>query len=101
MTGPAHIRVPLSAGYASQSRSERLIAAGRVVLATSCLLAVWLDPSQPVRHVTIVHAALGAYFAYSLLVAAVAWLSPVIPTELPLFTQAIDMVAFPVLMYFT
>lgn len=101
MTGPAQTRVPFSAGYASQSRSERLIAAGRAVLASSCLLAVWLDPSQPARSLTVVHAALGGYFAYSLLVAAVAWLSPVIPTELPLFTQAIDMVAFPVLMYFT
>src|SRR5262245_1336563 len=101
MTGPAQTRVPVSASHASQSRSERLIAAGRVVLAASCLLAVWLDPSQPARYVDVVHAALGAYLAYALLVAAIAWWSPALPTELPFVTQAIDMVAFPLLMYFT
>jgi hypothetical protein len=35
--------------YVAQGRTEGLIATGRVVLATSSLLAIWLDPSQPAK----------------------------------------------------
>jgi hypothetical protein len=33
--------------FSPQSRTERLIGAGRVVLAVSSLFAIWLDPLQP------------------------------------------------------
>src|SRR5947208_6519591 len=36
--------------YAPRVRVERLIATGRVVLATFSLLAVWVDPSTAAQH---------------------------------------------------
>jgi len=40
--------------YSPHSRAERLIAAGRVVLAASSLFAVWLDPSEPSKYAGVV-----------------------------------------------
>ena len=87
--------------YSLESRSERLIAAGRVVLAASSLIAIWLDPSQPLRHVSAVYATLAGYLAYAIAAALVVWRSPVVPARLPIVTHALDLAIFPLLMYLT
>ncbi len=50
--------------YSPQSRAERLIAGGRVVLAVSSLFAVWLDPSEPAKYAGIAYSLLVSYVVY-------------------------------------
>lgn len=83
------------------TRSERLIAGGRIVLAMVALVAVWIDPDQPRHHVTLTYAALAGYLAYATAVAVLVARPPVAPPWLPLATQAIDIAISPVLMYLT
>jgi signal transduction histidine kinase len=58
---------------ASQSRSERLIAAGRVVLASSSLFAVWLDPTEPAKYADVAYTLLVTYLVYAAAIALLVW----------------------------
>jgi signal transduction histidine kinase len=87
--------------HASQSRSERLIATGRAVLAAFSLLAIWLDPSQPALYAEFVHAVVVAYVGYAFVVTAVAWRSPAQSARLLLVTHILDLAVFAILMHFT
>ena len=49
--------------YVLHGRTERLVAAGRVVLASSSLLAIWLDPSQPEKYEAVTYGLMAAYVA--------------------------------------
>ena len=40
----------MDALQARHTRSERLVALGRLVLAASSLLAIWLDPAEPAKY---------------------------------------------------
>lgn len=87
--------------YSPQRRSERLIAAVRVVLAAATLFAVWFDPSEPTNHASIAYSLLGAYLAYSI---AQVWVvarrgSP--PGRERVLSQAFDFVFFSAFIYFT
>jgi signal transduction histidine kinase len=84
-----------------QTRSVRLVAWGRVVLAAVALVAVWIDPELPRQHVALTHAALVAYLAYAVVLAVVVGRSPAPPPWLPLATHAIDLLGAPVLMILT
>lgn len=61
------------AQYIPQGRVERLIATGRVVLAASSLLAIWLDPSQPEKYAAATYALMAVYVAYAMGLAGLAW----------------------------
>ncbi len=87
--------------YSPQGRAERLLAAGRVVLATFSLLAIWLDPSEPARYAQIAHILLAGYVAYALLLALLAWHSDILLVHLRILTHAVDLTIFSFLMYFT
>jgi len=88
--------------YSPQSRAERLIAAGRVVLAASSLVAIWLAPSEPVRRPEVGYALLGAYLAYALLVAAWVSRSGTPPGQRGrVATLAVDLVFFSLFIAFT
>lgn len=87
--------------YSPQSRAERLIAAGRVVLAASSLFAVWLDPSEPAKYAQIAYSLLVAYVVYSLVIAAVVFRSDAPPNRQRLITHAFDLVFFSLFIYFT
>src|SRR6058998_3984602 len=75
------------------SYAERLIAAARLVLVASSLLAIWLDPHEPAEYAALTYRLLSGYFLYALLVAALVWSWPTTP--------AFDLVAFSTFMYFT
>jgi signal transduction histidine kinase len=49
-----------------QTRAERLIALGRVLIAAFAIAAVWLDPEQPARAEAMTYGLLGAYLAAAL-----------------------------------
>lgn len=87
--------------YIPHARAERLIAAGRFVLAFSSLVAIYLEPSTPVRYQRPTYALLLIYTIYALATAIIAWRSAVPPARWRLFSHALDLVLFSVFVYFT
>src|SRR5512147_895650 len=87
--------------YYRRARTERLIAAGRLVLAAFSLLAIYLDPSEPSRYENIAYSVLAAYLVYAALVALLLWISLTPPTRLPIETHTVDLATFFILIYFT
>jgi signal transduction histidine kinase len=87
--------------YSPQSRAERLIAAGRVVLAVSSLFAVWLDPAEPAKYADVAYALLAAYVVYAAAIAFLVWRSDAPSHRLALVTHAFDLIFFSLFIYFT
>ena len=63
-----------------ESVDDRMVCRMRLILALSALLIIYIDPSQPDRHVTITYGALLLYSAYS---AVIYYLSAYHPRWLP------------------
>jgi signal transduction histidine kinase len=55
------------------NRTERAIVVARVVLATSSLLAVWLDADEPVRYVVPTYTLHSIYAVYAIALALISW----------------------------
>lgn len=87
--------------YSPQSRAERLIAAGRVVLAASSLFAVWLDPAEPAKYADVAYSLLAAYVVYSLAIAFLVWRSDAPSHRQAVVTHAFDLIFFSLFIYFT
>lgn len=87
--------------YSPQSRAERLIAAGRVVLSVASLFAVWFDPTEPTKSASIAYSLLVFYVFYSLAVALVVWRADAPSPGQQLFTHAFDFAFFSLFIYFT
>jgi signal transduction histidine kinase len=87
--------------YSPQGRAERLVAAGRTVLATSSLFAVWLDPTEPGKHASIAYTLLVAYVAYSAALAIVIWKARDPGGRVRGVTHAVDLCFFSLFVYFT
>ena len=88
--------------YAPRVRVERLIATGRVVLATCSLLAVWLDSSTtPAQYRVATNVLLAAYVAYAVGLAMVAWLGRAPSVRLGLVTHVVDLALFSLFVYLT
>jgi signal transduction histidine kinase len=87
--------------YSPQSRAERLIAGGRVVLAASSLFAVWFDPSEPAKYARIAYSLLVFYVIYSVAIAALVWRSDAPSNGQRLATHCFDLIFFSLFIYFT
>jgi signal transduction histidine kinase len=87
--------------YPSPVRAERLIAAGRLVLAAFSLLAIWFDPTEPSKYAEVTYVLLCVYLAYSLVVAVRVWRSPGPLARLPVVTHTVDLAVFSLFMYLT
>jgi signal transduction histidine kinase len=87
--------------FSHRSRTERLIAGGRVVLAASSLFAVWRDPSEPAKYASIAYALLIAYLVYAITVALVAWRDRAPARFQGWLTHVFDLIFFSAFMYFT
>jgi signal transduction histidine kinase len=87
--------------YTPQARAERLIAAGRFVLAFASLTAVYLEPSTPAQYQRATYTLLVIYTLYALATAALAWRSPVPSARWRLVSHALDLVLFSVFIYLT
>jgi signal transduction histidine kinase len=87
--------------YSPQSRSERFIAVGRVVLAASSLFAVWLDPSEPAKYAPVAYSLLVAYVVYSSVIALLVWRSDDPGGRERLVTHGVDLAFFSLFIYFT
>jgi signal transduction histidine kinase len=87
--------------YSPQSRAERLIAAGRVVLASSSLFAVWLDPTEPAKYANVAYSLLAAYVVYAVSIAVLVWRADAPSHRQGLVTHAFDFAFFTLFIYFT
>ncbi|MFL6290427.1 MAG: sensor histidine kinase [Thermoanaerobaculia bacterium] len=90
-----------SAPFLRQTRAERLIATGRVVLSVFSLLAVWLDPTEPSRFASIAYSLLAAYMVYSLVVLVLAFRSYALLLELRLPSHVVDLAVAILVSFFT
>lgn len=84
-----------------QLRAERVVAAGRVVLSVLSLLALWLDPLEPMRHAHVAYSLLAGYALYSLLLAAAVWTAETARPRLSLAVHALDLAVFAVVLLFS
>src|SRR5689334_12818456 len=89
-----------SPNYSAQIRAERLISAGRLVLAACALTAVAATPVALHPRSGVAYGLLGLYAAYSLLVAVAVWRAPRPLTRTRLVTHLIDLVVFAVMYIF-
>jgi len=82
------------------SLTERTIASVRVLLGASSLMAVWLDPAEPERYVTLTYGLHVVYVTYALSLAAWSWNHG---TSRPyaIATHLIDIATFSVFQYLT
>src|SRR5687768_15081590 len=80
--------------YSPQGRTERLIATGRVVLAVSSFVAIWLGPLQAATNAEGTYALMAGYVVYSLVLAFVAWSSGLGLLRFRLVTHVVDVGAF-------
>ncbi len=94
-------RNPMDTLHSPQSRAERLIAAGRVVLAASSLFAVWLDPTEPVKYAGVAYSLLVAYVIYSSFIAILVWRLDAPAGRLRTVTHAVDLAFFSLFISFT
>jgi signal transduction histidine kinase len=78
---------------------ERVVSAGRLVLAAFLCLALLLDPSEPARHAEVVRAMATGYMAYALALVAWAWLGTTTLGGLAIATHVTDLVLFALLMH--
>lgn len=87
--------------YMPHARAERLIAAGRFVLAASSLTAIYLEPSTPAQYQRATYGLLAVYTVYAFVTTVIAWRSPVPPARWRLLSHALDLVLFSVFVYLT
>src|SRR5262245_29399826 len=95
VTPAMHESIP----YAPQSPAERLTANSRLVLAVFSLLAVWLDPSEPLQYAAIARTMLVAYVVYAGLIALLVWHADTPIRGLSYATHACDLLFFAALLY--
>ena len=86
--------MPMNLLYSPENRAERLIAVGRVGLAASSLLAVWLDPTEPAKFASVAYALLTSYVAYSGLLALWVSRAPLLSNRQKLWTHGFDLAFF-------
>ena len=86
-------------GKALQHRSGRIIALSRVVLALLFVLALWLDPAQPVRDSLLGYALLVGYLTIALAQLGIAWHDWWADYRLALPAFALDVLVFRDLFY--
>lgn len=87
--------------YTPHARAERLIAAGRAVLAFSSIAAIYLEPSTPAKYAASTYTLLTAYATYALVIAIHAWRSPVPSRRMRLVSHASDLVLFSIFILLT
>ncbi len=81
--------------------SARVIALGRLLLATLFLLAILIDVSQPAKAPTMTYALLGAYVVFSAVLVFVTWNNWWLEARLAGPAHAVDILLFVLLVFVT
>jgi signal transduction histidine kinase len=84
----------------SRLAAERMIAVARVLLASTSLLAIWLDPAEPARFAEVTYGVHTGYLTYSFILAASTRRREIGPTFV-LATHIFDVAVFSVFQYLT
>lgn len=84
-----------------QSRAERLIALGRLVLAVASVLAIYLDPLEPPTLATLTYSLLAGYSVYALVVALWSLAAETTTHRALVISHAVDLAFFGTVNYFT
>lgn len=87
--------------FSFEGRTERLIAVGRVVLASFSLIAIWLDPSTPAKYAELTYSLLVGYVIYALVMALLVAATYGSLLRLRLVTHVFDLAIFCVFIYLT
>jgi len=87
--------------YSHPNQTERFIAAGRVAMIVFSLVAVYLDPIEPVRHSWIINSLLSGYLVYAAVLAAALWRTDIVWARLTVVIHAVDLTVFALLVFFT
>ncbi len=82
-------------------RTGRVIATGRAVLALAFLLALWVEPSVPVRGGTGAYVLVNLYLIWTAALMLIAWRSWWYDFRLAPLAQGIDITVFVAAVYFT
>ena len=82
-------------------KTGRVVATGRAILALAFILALFLDPSMPVRSAPFGYLLLLIYVLWSAILMIVAWRSWWLDHRLALPAQGIDILMFLAAVYFT
>jgi signal transduction histidine kinase len=80
-------------------QAGRVIALGRVILATLFLIAVWLDPSEPATAIAGTYALLILYALSAIGIAAATWRNWWLDARLAVPTHAADMAVFTAIVF--
>lgn len=88
-------------GNLFEHRSNRVIAACRVVIAALFIMALWLDPFQPARAARIGALLLGGYLFIAAILLVIAWRSWWLDHRLAKVVHGQDILVFLTALYFT
>src|SRR5688572_32332978 len=91
----------LSVGKGLQHPSGRVIALGRLLLATLFLIAVWVDSSQPARAPEATYALLAAYMLFAAAIVVATWNNWWLDARLAGPAHAVDIALFTLLVLLT
>ncbi len=91
----------MSVGKGLQHPSGRVIALGRLLLATLFLIAIWVDSSQPARAPETTFALLGGYLLFAAAMVAATWNNWWLDARLAGPAHAIDITLFTLLVALT
>lgn len=83
------------------SRAERLVAGGRIVLASFSLVAIYIDPTEPAQYERLTYSLLVLFVAYAAAVALWTWPRVTQRRGWTIATHVIDLLFFSVLIYVT
>jgi signal transduction histidine kinase len=87
--------------YLRPYHAERIITAGRLLLALFLVVAVLLDSTEPIRYARLIQRVSVIYAVYAAAIAALTWARRTTISGLALVTHIADLVLFSVLMHFT
>jgi signal transduction histidine kinase len=93
--------VSVKNSWLPQSRAERLVATGRLVLAVASLAAIYLDPFEPARHAGTAYALLAIYTIYAAALVVVGELTSGTWFRWQVTTHIIDLAVFSAINYLT
>ena len=88
-------------GRGLQHPSGRVIALGRLLLATLFLIAIWLDVTQPAQFAVQTYALLSGYIVFAAIVTVVTWRNWWLDAQLAGPAHAVDIILFPIIVYLT
>ena len=87
--------------YTPTERAERLIAAGRLVLAIFSLIAIWSDPTTPSRWESATYSLLGAYTIYAFIAAVISLRRPLLTFRGRIASHLFDLAIFSAFIFLT